>query len=518
MAFRRGAPNEKGWRELEPVPSPPHTGEHFPAHSEPLLLLHHLSDLHVCDAQSPLRPEYLDRWADPTSPIRDLVGTIGTYRPHAMLTPHVVEAMVTSLNQMSVGPLSGHAINAAIVTGDTTDNAQENEVNWYLALLDGVELRPDSGSFDRYEGVIDDASEHYDIKYWHPHGTPRGLEDDEPRALYGFPVIPKLLDSCRAPFKATGLDVPWYAVHGNHDALLQGTVTANEEMKKEMMGNRRYEALPSSLSLAETLAAFNEVGPADFPTESDAPFVLVTADVERRAVDRGKFAALHRQSPGKPEGHGFSEKNVENKTMYYSTDIGGVRLIVLDSVNLYGGWQGSLDEEQFIWLENEIQTTQLPVVLASHHPLSKMFNDYSLAERRVCLDEITTMLLKYPRVILWLAGHEHRHHVEWIGSEVGIKGFWQIETASHVDWPQQSRTVEVVRADDGDIYIGLTVVDHAGPAKYEETQTPIGIASLSRTLSANVWQKREELGAKHPFEWAEGRVDDRNVVLKIQKH
>ena len=518
MAFRRGAPNEKGWRELEPVPSPPHTGEQFPTHSEPLLLMHHLSDLHVCDAQSPLRPEYLDRWADPTSPIRDLVGTIGTYRPQAMLTPHVVEAMVASLNQIAVGPLSGHAINAAIVTGDTTDNAQKNEVNWYLALLDGIELRPDSGSFDRYEGVIDDASEHYDIKYWHPHGTPEGLEDDEPRALYGFPVIPKLLDSCRAPFKATGLDVPWYAVHGNHDALLQGTVTANENMKKEMMGNRRYEALPSTLSLAETLAAFNEVGPADFPTESDAPFVLVTADVERRAVDRGKFAALHRQSPGKPEGHGFTQENVENKTMYYSTDIGGVRLIVLDSVNHYGGWQGSLDEEQFIWLENEIQTTDLPVVLASHHPLSKMFNDYSPAERRVCLDEITTMLLKYPRVILWLAGHEHRHHVEWIGSEVGVKGFWQIETASHVDWPQQSRTVEVVRADNGDIYIGLTVVDHAGPARFEETQTPIGIASLSRTLSANVWQKREELGAKHPFEWAEGRDDDRNVVLKIQKH
>jgi hypothetical protein len=128
------------------------------------------------------------------------------------------------------------------------------------------------------------------------------------------------------------------------------------------------------------------------------------------------------------------------------------------------------------------------------------------------------MLLKYPRVILWLAGHEHRHHVEWIGPERGISGFWQVETASHVDWPQQSRTVEVVRGEDSNIYIGLTVVDHAGPAQYEETTTPIGMASLSRTLSANVWQRREELGAKHPFEWAEGRAEDRNVVLKIQQN
>lgn len=517
MSFKRGLPNSLGWRELEEVPNSTHIGAEFPERSEPLLLLHHLSDLHVCDAQSPLRPEYLDRWADPTSPIRELVGTIGTYRPHSMLTPHVVEAMVTSLNRIDKGPLSGHSIHGAIVTGDTTDNAQENEVSWYLALLDGLEVRPDSGAINRYEGVSDDGADHYDVKYWHPHGTPAGCEDDEPRALYGYPVIPHLLDSCRAPFKATGLSVPWFAVHGNHDALLQGTVTANDAMQKEMVGDRRYEALPSSLTLAETLAAFNEVGPADFPTESDAPYVFVTPDVKRRALDRGQFASLHRQSPGSPKGHGFSQENVESQTMYYSTDVGGVRLIVLDSVNQYGGWQGSLDEEQFRWLENEISTTQLPVVLASHHPLSKMFNDYSPSERRVCLEEITQMLLKYPQVILWIAGHEHRHHVEWIGPEEGVNGFWQVETASHVDWPQQSRVVELVRGFDGDIYIGLTVVDHAAPAQYEETNSPIGMASLSRTLSGNVWQKREELGAKHPFEWAEGRPEDRNVVLKIQK-
>jgi metallophosphoesterase (TIGR03767 family) len=518
MAFRRGAPDQKGWRQLDIVPDQPHLGEPFPQKSEPLLLLYHLSDLHVCDSQSPLRPEYLDRWADPNSPIRDQVGTIGTYRPHSMLTPHVVEAMVKSLNAVKIGPLSGHPINGAIVTGDTTDNAQHNEVNWYLALLDGAEIRPDSGSREKYEGVIDDGADHYDTKYWHPHGTPAGKEDDEPRALYGFPIVPKLLDSCRAPFVASGLNVPWYAVHGNHDALLQGTVTANESMRQEMVGNRRYAALPSSMTLADTLAAFNEVGPADFPTSSDAPYVLVTPDLQRRAVERGKFAALHLQSPGQPPGHGFSDKNVQKATMYYSTEIGAVRLIVLDSVNQFGGWQGSLDEDQFIWLENEISQSTKPVVLASHHPLSKMYNDYSPAIRRVCFEEITQMLLKYPQVILWLAGHEHRHNVEWIGSKIGRKGFWQIETASHVDWPQQSRTVEIVRGVDGDIYIGLTVVDHAAPAHYENAQSPLEMAALSRLLSANVWQRREELGSKHPFEWAEGSPSDRNIVLRIQQN
>ncbi len=517
MAFRRGAPNQMGWRELEEIANPPHLGEQFPKEFDALLVMHHLSDLHVCDAQSPIRPEFLDRWADPDSPIREQVGTIGTYRPHSMLTPHVVESMVQSLNKISIGPLSGQPVQAAIVSGDTTDNAQINEVNWYLALLDGQPIRPDSGTFEKYEGVMDDGADHYDLKYWHPHGTPEGKEDDEARTKYGFPLVPGLLDSCRTPFDATGLDVPWFAVHGNHDALLQGTVTPNEATNVEMIGNRRYESLPSSMTLEETLGAFNEIGPADYPASSDASYVEVAADVERRALDRGQFAALHLTSPGAPKGHGFSQKNVDARTMYYATEVGGVKLIVMDSVNQFGGWQGSLDEDQFAWLEKEIASSAKPVVLSSHHPLMLMFNDYAPHGRRVCRDEIKTMLLKYSQVILWLAGHEHRHHVEWIGPTEGSAGFWQVETASHVDWPQQSRTVEVVRSKDGDIYIGLTVVDHVAGKDYEEVQTPVEIAALSRVLSANVWQRREELGAKHGFTWYEGIAEARNTVLRIRK-
>ena len=516
MAFKRGRPNEQGWRDLEEVADPQHLGESFPEISEPLLVMHHLSDLHVCDAQSPIRPEFLDRWADPDSPIREQVGTIGTYRPHSMLSPHVVEAMVQSLNKIAVGPLSGHPIDAAIVSGDTTDNAQFNEVNWYLALLDGQPIRPDSGTFERYEGVIDDGVDHYDVKYWHPHGTPAGKVDDEARTKYGYPVVPGLLDFCRTPFKATGLNVPWFAVHGNHDALLQGTVTPNEATSIEMMGNKRYESLPSTLTLEATLGAFNETGPADYPASSDATYVEVTADVERRAVERGQFASLHLSSSGLPKGHGYDDKNVTERTMYYSTDVGRVKLIVIDSVNQFGGWQGSLDEIQFAWLESEIANSSKPVVLSSHHPLTLMFNDYAPIGKRVCRDEIREMLLKYPQVILWLAGHEHRHHVEWIGPDKENVGFWLVETASHIDWPQQSRTVEVVRSADGDIYVGLSVVDHIGSSDYASAQTPVEMAALSRALSANVWQRREELGATHGFGWYEGIPEAKNTVLRIR--
>ena len=432
-----------------------------------------------------------------------------------MLSPHVVESMVQALNKVTNGPLSGHPIDAAIITGDTTDNAQQNEVDWYIALLDGVEITPDSGDLNKYEGVMDDGAEHYDVKYWHPHGTPAGKEDDDARAKYGFPVVPGLLDSCRKPIKSTGLKFPWYAVHGNHDALLQGTVTPDENSQESIVGDKRYVGLPSSLTLEQTLGAFDEIGPASLPRAEDAPFVLVTPDLKRKAVERGEYAAKHLSSPGTPKGHGFTEEHVQKKHMYYSTNIGKIKLIAIDSVNEFGGWQGSLDVAQFEWLENEIKTSDRLVVLASHHPLNSMFNDYAPTGRRVCEDEITEMLLKYPQVIAWLAGHVHRHHIEWVGSEIEEKGFWQIETSSHIDWPQQSRTIEIVQSEFGEIFIALTVIDHAAGATYSKAQTPLEMAALSRVISANVWQKRDSLGAKVPADWAMGATHARNTVLRL---
>ena len=517
MAYARGEANQLGWREIIVADDEAHIGHSFPTDSTPLLIMHHLSDLHVCDAQSPTRPEYLDRWADPDSPIREKVGTIGTYRPHSMLSPHVVEAMIQRLNTITNGPLSGHLVDGAIITGDTTDNAQLNEVSWYLALLDGLDFRPDSGSHTKYEGVIDGTPEHYDTRYWHPHGTPSGQEDDDARAKYGFPVVPNLLNNCRKPFTATGLRFPWYAVHGNHDGLLQGTVAPEESINSAMIDDKRYTGLPSNVSLAEVLSSFQEIGPASYPKAFDAPYVQVTADIERRAVERGEYAAMHLASSGLPKGHGFTAENVKKKHMYYATLIGGIKLIVIDSVNHFGGWQGSLDVEQFEWLEQEVSISDRPVVLASHHPLSKMFNSYAPAGRRVCVEEIEAMLLQYPSVIAWFAGHEHRHHIKWIGPEQEIKGFWQIETASHADWPQQSRTIEIVEDSSGDIYFGLSVIDHAAGAEYGDAQNPLEIAALSRALSANVWQKRLNLGATHDVNWWCGRPEDRNVVLKINK-
>jgi hypothetical protein len=296
---------------------------------------------------------------------------------------------------------------------------------------------------------------------------------------------------------------------------LQGTVTPDEHSQESIVGNKRYVGLPSSLTLEQTLGAFDEIGPASLPRAEDAPFVIVSPDVNRKAVERGEYAEKHLNSPGLPKGHGFTHEHVQKKHMYYATNIGKIKLVVIDSVNEFGGWQGSLDVAQFEWLENEIKNSDRYVVLASHHPLNSMFNDYAPHGRRVCIDEISEMLVRYPQVIVWLAGHVHRHHVEWIGSEIEDKGFWQIETASHADWPQQSRTIEIVENNTGEIFIALTTIDHAAGTTYGNAENVLEMAALSRLLSANVWQKRDSLGAKVPEDWALGAPHSRNTVLRL---
>jgi hypothetical protein len=120
-------------------------------------------------------------------------------------------------------------------------------------------------------------------------------------------------------------------------------------------------------------------------------------------------------------------------------------------------------------------------------------------------------------VIAWLAGHEHRHHVRWVGSRDQSRGFWHIETTSHADWPQQSRVVEIVEGSDGEIFIGLTVVDHVAPLAPDSLGDPVSLAALSRVLSANVWQRRAELGSHNPLSLGEGTREDRNIVVKLKR-
>ncbi|WP_296604572.1 TIGR03767 family metallophosphoesterase [Nocardioides sp.] len=433
----------------------------------PLVAFAQVSDVHIVDTESPMRLEY----ADPFSS--------SAYRPQEFLTLHVAEAMVQGINAVKTGPATGRPIAFTLQTGDNADNAQYNEVRWNIDVLDGGQIQPDSGDHEKTESVADSSDPaFYFAKYWHPEGTPEGKVDDDARAKYGYPTIPGLLAKARAPFEATGLDIPWFSVMGNHDKLYQGN------------------AHPAPDSQARATGTVKEIDTDKRRT--------VTADPNRRELTTAEIVQEHFTTTGLPVGHGYTEQNLTDGTAYYTFDRGIVRFVVMDTVNANGGDDGSLSPSQFAWVKEVLATSKRKLlVFSSHHPSWTMVNHVTGPfdpGKRILGGALVRELLKHDNVIAWVNGHTHTNNIkshvrtEGKGKDKRIlNGFWEINTASHIDWPQQGRIVEIANNKDGTLSIFSTMLDHAAPTTWEESQldSPLQLAALSRELAANDWQERD---------------------------
>ena len=125
---------------------------------------------------------------------------------------------------------------------------------------------------------------------------------------------------------------------------------------------------------------------------------------------------------------------------------------------------------------------------------------------------IRSLLLRHPNVIALVVGHSHRNHVRGFGRRDRRAGFWQLNTASHIDFPQQSRLIELMDNRDGTLSIFGSMLDHAAPAAAPRPGTPAariphaGLASLSRVIAAPFASPGIKRG---------GRLD-RNVELLVR--
>ncbi|MEV0051059.1 TIGR03767 family metallophosphoesterase [Saccharopolyspora shandongensis] len=448
------------------------------------------TDMHLVDAQSPARFEY----------VHPLTG--GAWRPQETLGALAAAHLVQRVNALPGGPVTGRPLDFMITTGDSTDNHEQAELDWYFAVLNGGRLAQNTGDPDNYEGVQDSG----DPLYWHPEG---GVADRFRER--GFPVLDGFFADALRPFDSPGLRIPWYAVFGNHDNAVVGTVP--DELipglhnwytgSCKIIGRDERE----TREVAALLRGDRQRSALAVETRSGI-IRTVTPDERRRPFKTEEFVQAHldpaNTGPG-PVGHGFDADHTEP---YYTFQIApGVTGISLDSTNTAGFAEGSLGLAQYQWLEDVLtrgsseyydafgrkqrqSASDELFVLFSHHTsesMTALLPDFRRpGEIRKSGSAVVRLLKRFPNVLAWVNGHTHRNAITPHHADDPACGFWEINTASHVDFPQLARVIELVDNGDGTLSLFTTLIEADSPYQVDyDDRSPAGLASLYRELSFN---------------------------------
>ncbi|WP_255951746.1 TIGR03767 family metallophosphoesterase [Streptomyces odontomachi] len=456
------------------------------------------TDLHLADVQHPLRFEYL-RSREPNG-----------WRPHEALTVAGAVSLVERVNALRGAPVTGAPLQFVMTTGDNTDNNARCELDWFLTVMSGGALTPNTGDPHRYEGVQDSGA----ALYWHPEDAT--LRDTDKQL--GYPHIPGFLDAAVRGLHSPGLNLPWYATVGNHDSLAGGCYGATSAYLRDFaVGDRKLITLPG----AETTAVYEGIYQHTDPTGAHLERVLrgarrhmrtITPDDSRAPYSVEQYLTAHldpaHQGLG-PVGHGYTADNVAAGTQYYTFRIADDVLgISLDTTDPGGSYEGSLGTAQLSWLKRILADHRDTYVLVFSHHTSTTLDNRRPDPGRPDEDrhggaELVEMLRAHPHVLAWVNGHSHRNTITPHGT------FWEITTASHVDDPQLARVVELVDNRDGTLSVLSTLVESAAPHRTDVADlSQTGLAALYRELGANAPGRRLDLA---------GSAADRNVELLLAK-
>ena len=450
------------------------------------------TDLHMIDAQSPMRLEFLAATAPPF------------FRPHESLGTHAAAQLVARVNRIANGPFSGRAFDCVVSTGDNSDNNEQLELEWFLVAMSGGTITANSGSATEWEGVQDTG----DPLYYNPE---RASPDRYKRA--GFPRLDGFFGRVIRPHTSEGLKTPWYSVFGNHDDSIGGTIPAQWIPLEELYtGSTKFTGFTTDAANASLASGLATHTPSRLGRDAKVDRRWqVTADARRRPFSPREFMTAHLDpavTGAGPVGHGFTRDAALAGVAYYTFEIApGVTGVSLDSTNR-GGWtRGSLGTEQFRWLEGVLRagsstyydaggarvsqaaSDQL-FVLFSHHTSASMDNatpdPAHPAEARHLGPEIVALVQRFPNVLAWVNGHTHSNAITSRPGPTPERGFWEINTASHIEFPQQARIVEVCDNRDGTLSLFTTLIESDAPyqASYDDG-SQAALASLYREFSLN---------------------------------
>jgi hypothetical protein len=397
-----------------------------------------ISDAHITDKESPCQSIYLS-----------FQGTNGSmsacYSPVMLYTTQVLDDAIRTAN--AVNRLL--PFDFAISLGDDANGPQYNELRWYIDVMDGKHITPSSGA----------------------HVGATNIDYQE-------------------PFQAAGLDpaIPWYAVLGNHDHFWMGglPVVASQEfftnkyvllLATNFMGTIDGSTPYGDVIDVGSVTNFIVGGVTNFPT--------VVADSNRYSLTISNWMGEFFNTASKPVGHGFSQANITNSFACYSFEPRTnmpLKVIVLDDTmsdqDFAVGEQGCLDPKRFNWLTNELQLGQDQdqlMIIAAHVPLELIDTNSMIRTNTIIpLTNLLATLHTYPNLLLWMCGHTHQNNIipqPSPDTNSPEYGFWEVQTASLRDFPQEFRAWEILRNTDNSISILVTDIDPE-----ETTNSPAAVS------------------------------------------
>ncbi len=436
-----------------------------------------MTDIHLTDKEAPNQLIYLQQ---------SLPGFAGQnssiYSGVMLYTPQVFDAAIQTANALH----KKDPFDFFISLGDVCNTSMYNELRWYLDIIDGKVITPSSGDHRGadtidYQKPFKAAGLDNTIPFY------QTLGNHDHFMIGSFPVYQTagLADSYIS-------DTVWSV---SNDLLTPVTLKepakfpANIDNTRRNNANDRY--YQGVIDGTTRLGTIKHAG-----THATAPKVV--ADPNRRSLHRAEWIQEFFNSTTSPKGHGFNlVSSNKNFGLVAAADRAGfacysfvpkanvpLKVIVLDdtqreddgSLDIHG--HGFLDASRWAWLQAELadgQAAKQLMIIACHIPicvanvgteLEWWLGDSNATITNACtITELVTTLQNTTNLLMWISGHRHVNHVKAFVSPdpagAPEKGFWQVESSSLRDFPQQFRTFEIFINSDYSISIEAVNVDIA---------------------------------------------------------
>ena len=446
-----------------------------------------ITDIHITDKEAPntfitLQQQDMANSGQNTS----------IYSPIMPYTTHVLDAAIQTANALH----RKNAFDFAISLGDTCNCTSYNELRWYIDVIDGKVITPSSGAHlgadtVDYQKPYKAAGLDTSIPWF------QALGNHDHFLLGSFPVDGDPSLGLRASFLS---DTVWAVPDFLVPNIAPAAFPANFSMQNMKKTPKYYAGVIDGTSSLGTIIK------AGATVQSPK----IAADPDRRSLLRTEWLQEFFKTTTSPSGHGFNlVTSNPNFNLIPQNDRAGfacysflpksnlpLKVIVLDNTqreddgsnDIHG--HGFLDPARWDWLQAELadgQATNQLMIIAAHIPIGVVKigdeTEWWLGDRTatttsgwwidptaptqngVDLATLVTTLQNTPNLLMWIAGHRHFNTVKAFVSPDRVKspekGFWQVETSSLHDFPQQFRTFEIYLNSDYTVSIVTVNVDPA---------------------------------------------------------